>query len=336
MITAKSSGYTALIPAVIGAIISIFFIRTGFAVMFFLLPLGFIGYGWGPKTLWTGLIFAVLGNFLLTLIFGFTFRIPGLDMFWDILNFSVLAASFAWLILPLEQNSYQIPGAYRLAIGASLCTVVFIAFFQKIFDNPLFYDSIKSQIESIAAFYFSGNAQDAKNTIQDSIDIDRLMELMKDMIIRGGALFSSIVMLFINRQLSVFIIRLFGGPKRKKVFQNFHVNGRVIWLLIFSIALALVSRSLGWTAFGIIMWNIIILCVLMYLAQGFGIMGYFMSKPGFPPFIRFIVPVVFVFLLFSPVINAIMLGIIAILGIVENWMSFRVMNISGPPSTPQA
>ena len=336
----RSSGKTALLPAFIGAIICLFFIRSGLATLVFLLPLGFIGYGWGPRTLWSGLLFAFLGNVFLTLSLGFSAGIPGTDMVWDILYFSVTAAAFAWIILPLDTENIflsriaGIPGPYRLAIGALLCTFIFIGLFLKTLGNESFYESIRGQIEMIASLYWSGNSAETQKTLLESLDIDRIIEVVRDMIIRGGALFSSLVILFVNRQLSIFLIRLFGGPRRKNVFMDFHVNHRIIWFLSFSVLLLLASNAFSWTVFSILLWNIVVLCVMMYLAQGFGILAFFMRKPGFPPFLRFLLPVIFIFLLFSPVINAVMLGIIIILGIAENWVAFRIRTINGPPSTP--
>jgi len=340
MIAVKSSGYTALIPALIGAVISLLFIHTGLAVVFFLLPLGFIGFGWGPRTLWAGLGFAVIGNCLLTVISGFSVNMPFTDMIWDIIYFTATAAAFAWIILPPGHISYRIPGAYRLGLGALLCTLVFSGLFIKVTAEPSFNDSVKGQIQSIASLYMSGSTEEAQKAFLDSLDTDKIIELMKNIIIRGGALFSSIVILFVNRQLSAFLIRFFGAPRRANVFQGFHADSRVIWVLSISALLLLISSTFAWSIPGIVLWNIVVLCVMMYLAQGFGIAGFYMSKPGFPPFMRFIIPVVFVLLLFSPVVNAIMLGAIILLGIAENWIAFRTANIavnnSGPPSTPQA
>ena len=310
--------------------------------MFFLLPLGFIGYGWGPKALWPAVFFAVIGNSILILFAGFALRVPGADLVWDILYFAVTSAVFAWIILPFDEKSLLIPGAYRLAIGAMLCTIVFIGLFVRSFDNPYFFESVSSQVDLIAAFYRSGSET---ATQAESINTEAIVEVAKEMILRGGALFASVVMLFINRQLSVFLIRIFGGPRRTNVFLGFRVYTQIIWVFLISISLVLVSNTMSLEILGIIAWNTLILCIMMYLAQGFGIIKYLTSKPAFPVFMRFLLPVVFVFLLFSPGINALLLGAIVLLGLVENWVSLRSFNIpkandvivnQEPPSTPEA
>jgi len=334
MLSQKTFGNFALIPAIIGAVVCLFFIRSGFAVLFFLLPLGFIGYGWGPKTLWACLLFAIAGNIVLTLLMGLSFRIPGGDMVWDIIYFISMTAAFAWIILPFDEKSMLIPGAYRLALGACLTTMIFIGLFFRTMSNPVFFEFLSSQIELIFSFYRP--ASEAQNTVSGFPDTLIIVELMKSIILHGGALFSSVIILFVNRQLSLFLIRIFGGPRRKNVFMTFHVYPQIFWALVFSILLIVVSNMFAIGAFGAICWNVVVLCAMMYLAQGFGIIRYFMSWHRFPSFLRFLVPVIFIILLFNPAINMLMVGAVIVLGIVENWVSFRSLNINGPPSTPQA
>jgi hypothetical protein len=336
LIQIKSSGKTAFIPAIVGALLCLFFIRSGFLVFLFLLPLGFIGYGWGPKTLWAGLGFAVLGNCVLCLGMGLIAGIPAGSLLWDILYFTTMGTAFAWIILPFDESSSRMPGAYRLALGSALCTLVFIALFFRSIDNESFYEGMGNQLALILSLYQPASTDAAQN----SQNIEAIFELMKNIIIRGGALFSAVMLLFINRQISILLIRLFGGPRRANIFLNFYAHQKLLWVLAAAALLIPVTSLLSWTGLGIILWNIITLCVMMYLAQGLGIIIFFASKKEFPAFLRFLLPIVIVVLVFSPGVNAVLLGIIALLGIVENWVSFRPLKIrslpeaSGPSSTP--
>ena len=329
LISSKTTGNTALLPAIIGAAVCLFLLRSGFATLLFLLPLGFIGFGWGPKTLWPGVLFAILGNCVLTLFLGMNFNVPGGDMVWDILYFSATAAAFAWIILPFEEWSLRISGSVRLAVGACLCTLIFIGLFVKLYNNPSFNESLQNQVEMIAGLYFAG-------INPESLNIEGIIELMKLVILRGGGLFTSVLILFVNRQISIFLIRLFGGPRRKNVFLDYHVNYQIIWLLVFSLILLLVSNVLAWSNIVTFCSNVVVLCIMMYLAQGLGIIRFLVSKPDFPPFLRFILPAVFVIMLFWPGLNAFLLGGVIILGIIENWVVLRPVVIKGPPSTPEA
>ena len=332
MVKAKLSENIAFIPAITGAVISIFFIRSGFAALFFLLPLGFIGYGWGPKTLWSGLVFAIIGNSLLTLMIGLSFRVPGGDMAWEMLFYISMTAAFSWIILPLDEKSSGFSGAFRLAAGALVCNLVLMGLFTKTFRDPGFQELLNSQIEVIASIYRMGSTADA---VAGSLEIDRIMDLLWNFIMRGGSLFTALLVLFMNRQLSITLIRFFGGPRRDKVFSKFHVHPQIIWLLLFSVLLILVCNIFGWTMFGIILSNIMTLCCLMYMAQGLGIIQFLTLKPGFPAVLRFLIPIIFVLLLFSPVINFLLLGSIIILGITENWVFLRGVSKKRPASTPE-
>ena len=336
MLSGKPSRNFALVPALVGAAACLFFIRNSLGVFFFLLPLGFVGYGWGPKTLWSSLLFAITGNIVLTIFMGLSFRIPGGDMLWDIFYFASMAVSFAWIILPPDEKTAIVPGAYRLALGAAFSTIIFIGMFFRTFNNPVFYEFLYSQIEMIYSLTITAEGVQPQEAAALLPDIEIIMEMLKSIIVRGGALLSSVIILFINRQLSVMLIRIFGGPRRQSVFLNFHVYPRIFWALFFSFVLIFVTNMFAWEALGTICWNVLILCVLMYLAQGFGIIRYFMTWRGFPGFMRFAIPALFIILLFNSYINMIMLAAIIVLGIVENWVSFRSFNLNGPPSTPQA
>ena len=336
MMKAKFTGEIAFIPAIIGATICLFFIRGGFLALFFILPLGFIGFGWGPKTLWAALGFAILGNCIISFGLSLAAGISAGSMFLDMLYFATMTAAFAWIIFPFDEKSAAIPGYQRLAIGSLAGTLVFIALFFRTVNNEYFYQEISRQIEIIFSLYGASGSADAQNAVMDPALIERIYELMQNVIVRGGALFSSIMIFFMNRQLSIFLIRIFGGPRHKKVFVNFHASQKLIWLMSAAGVLIPIVSLFSWTAFGIILWNIITLCALMYLAQGLGIIMFFASKPNFPQFLKYVLPVAFVFLLFRPGINMVLLGGIILLGIVENWVSFRMLNIqnNGPPSTP--
>jgi hypothetical protein len=307
-------------------------------VFLFLLPLGFIGFGWGPKTLWAGLGFAILGNCLLCIFQGLIAGVPASALLWDIFYFTAMAAAFAWIILPLDAKSSRIPGAYRLALASLLGALVFIALFFRSLNDQAFYESMSNMM----AFVFSlqQNTELAQNAVQDQQRIEAIFETVKNVIIRGGALFSSIFIFLINRQISVMLIRVFGGPRRTNVFMGFFAHQKLLWALGAAGLLIPLASLFQWTVLGIILWNIATLCAMMYLAQGLGIVIYFMSQPNFPSLVRFLLPVLLVILFFSPGINAVLLGIIVLLGIAENWVSFRALKIKslpetrGPSSTP--
>jgi len=63
---------------------------------------------------------------------------------------------------------------------------------------------------------------------------------------------------------------------------------------------------------------------------------FFLSRPSMLPFLRLFLIVLFIVLIFSPVVNVILLVGIVLLGIAENWAPFRASKPNGPSSTPEA
>jgi hypothetical protein len=167
-----------------------------------------------------------------------------------------------------------------------------------------------------------------------------IFELTKNVILRGGALFLAIMLLLVNRQISILLIRLFGGPRRANIFLTFYTHQKLLWALAVSGILIPITSLLSLTVVEIILWNIVTLCVMMYLAQGLGIIIYFVSQKKFPAFLRFLLPVLIVILIFFFVLNVVFLCFTVLLGFVENWVSFRPLRIrslsetGGPSSTP--
>jgi hypothetical protein len=112
------------------------------------------------------------------------------------------------------------------------------------------------------------------------------------------------------------------------------VGIRFIWVLSVSLFLVIAMRILKWTVPEIILWNILTLCAILYLAQGLGILQHITAAPGMPPFLRLALSLLFFILIFSPGINAVVLGLVTLLGIAETWVSFRTPKTDGPSSTP--
>jgi hypothetical protein len=116
----------------------------------------------------------------------------------------------------------------------------------------------------------------------------------------------------------------------------FHVHLRLIWVLSFTLALIVTTKMLKWVGPEIVLWNILVLCAILYMVQGLGILQHFFTRPAMPPFVRLLLPLLFFIMVFSPGINAVLLGFVILLGIAENWAPFRAPKQDRPPSTPEA
>jgi hypothetical protein len=330
----------AVVPALIAAAASIFLIRSGFFLLFFLMPFGFIGFRYNGRSMWACFGAAAVANGFLVAGTLLVQKIPAGEMLWDIVFFTSMGAVFTWITAPIQGKTdgafSKIPGVYRFIIGSVLCAVVFMGLFFRALGDQLFYNVLRQQVESITALYKSGSSDVVQNALLESLTPELVLDAAKSLVLRGGALVSLVLIFAINRQGSIVLARLFKSPYQGGNLRTFHVHSRFISVLSVTLALLVVTRMLKWAWPEIVLWNILVLCVILYLAQGLGILQHFLARPVMPPFARLLLPLLFIIMIFSPGINAVLLGIIVILGIAENWAPFRAPKKDGPPSTPEA
>jgi hypothetical protein len=327
----------AVVPVLIGAAVSIFLIRSGFLLLFFLAPLGFIGFRYNAKSAWACFGLAAAANSLFVLANVLVRNGPAGEMLWDIVYFTVTGAVFTWIAVPARNGGgFGIPGAYRLTAGSAAASVVFIGLFFRAAGDQAFYAVLKRQIDAVVSLYVSGTSDVVQNALLESLTPEFVLDAMKGIILRGGAVVSSAVIFTINRQVGMVSNRLFGGTYRGGSLSAFHAHPHLIWALSASLALIVGTRMLDWVWPEVIAWNVLVLCAVLYLAQGLGILQYFLARPATPPFVRLLLPVVFIIVIFSPGLNAVFLGAVILLGIAENWALFRAPKKDGPPSTPEA
>jgi len=331
----------SIIPALIAAGICLFFQRSGFFTLFFLAPLGFVAYRYNFRVAWTALLFAVLGNALLALGQAAERTIPAGEIIWPLLYFALIAAIFTWITAAPPGFSAKVPGSMRLMLGSCLGALLFIGIFFRTAASPGFSDYISSMINTVVSMYRSSGSDVVQNALLESLTADVVLNFMKSVILRGGSLIACVLLFFISRQVSFTLARLTHGGRgihsaKMNSLAFFHVYPVVIWFLSASLLLVVLTRMVKFTVPEIILWNVLMFCAIMYLAQGLGILQFFLLRPSIPPFLRLVLMVVFIILLFSPGINAVLLVGVALLGIAENWVPFRAPKTNEPPSTPEA
>jgi hypothetical protein len=328
----------AVVPALIAAAVSLFLIRSGFVLLFFLAPFGFMGFRYNAKSAWTCFGLAAVANSLFVLGTVLARNAPAGEMLWDIVYFTAMSAVFTWATVPVQNGGrpFRIAGAYRLIIGSAFCSALFIGLFFRAVEDQVFYAVLKRQVEAVTSLYTPRTSDVVQNALLESLTPEIILDAMKDIILRGGAVVSSALIFAVNRQLSLIANRLSGGTYRGGSLSAFHAHPRLIWVLSVSLALIVGTRALEWVWPEIIAWNILVLCTVLYLAQGLGILQYFLARPATPFFVRLLLPIVFIVLVFSPGLNAVLVGVVVLLGIAENWALFRAPKKDGPPSTPEA
>jgi len=330
-----------LAAALIGAGVCIFFLRSGFLYIFFLVPLGVVAFVNGYRSAWIAFVIAAALNLSLAISTALAVGSAAAGIFWDVLFFTAMALMFTWIAAPPPGFSQRLSGSVRLIAGSCIGALLFTLLFFRAIASPPFSEAVDSWISSFLSLYRSADSDVVQNAILDSITADLILDTMKSIMLRGGSLVSIILLFFICRQFSLGLANLLQRLKGREVLKTgalaaFHVYPAVIWVFSGSLFLVVLARISAFEVPEIILWNILILCGILYLAQGLGILQFFLIRTSVSPMLRFFLLLLFFILIVSPVLNVIFVAGILLLGIAENWAPLRAQKNNGPPSTPGA
>jgi len=231
----------------------------------------------------------------------------------------------------------RIPHATRFITGCALGTVTFILIFLRLMDAPGFYEYIANMLNNLIQ----------QNALFMVVNTEMVFEAIRSVLLRGGSLIAAVLMFALSRQTSLLFARLIPGKTRNtsetftvylqrvNTLEAFRAPPLLIWIFSSSLLLVVLTSRAGFQAPEIVLWNILILSAILYLAQGVGILQTFLSRPALSPFIKLLCLVLIIFMFFSPVLNMALLAGFVLLGIAENWVPFRVSKKDSPPSTPE-
>jgi len=339
------------LPAIIGAGISLIMLKTGFFSLFFLVPIGFVAYRCNYRAAWLAFLLAFFVNAVITGLYAAANAIPFDVAGLDVLYYSAIILIFICIIAAPPSLQIRIPLPVRLVAGSCLGSLLFNIILFRYMDSQALLEYISYFVNSLISAYQSTKIDVVQNALLETLTPEFVMQTIMAFMVRGGSLVSCVLLFFVCCQLSQILARLSFRLFGKNIQENtsgeamlngnsplalFHVNPMVIWFFSSSLFLVVITRAAKLEIPEIILWNVLVICSILYLAQGLGIMQFFIIRPSFSPFLRVLLVIAFVFLLFSPFINAFLLGALALLGIAENWLPLRVSKQSGPPSTPEA
>jgi hypothetical protein len=317
------------IPAVLGALFSVFLLRSGLVTVFFLVPLGFVGCSFGRPAVWKAVGAACVLNALcglgLTLWAG-----RGLGgLLPDLGYYLLMTAAFAWLVAPPAKGPgwLRIRASYRLILGAvagALGGLWFMAL-----ESSGLQGFVRSQAELLSSLYVSSAGGDAarRSLLEQELSPERIIPVFNLILVRGGALASLMAVFFISRQFSLGLGILTRRPPAAGVStggpRDFHAPPFLIWAFSGSLGGILLFRIAGLGAPETVVWNLLVVCALMYLAQGLGILQVILGRRTMPAIPRIMLNIGIILVVFSPGINAAALGLLMLLGIVEHWVPLR-------------
>jgi hypothetical protein len=307
--------------------------------VFFLVPLGLAACLRGRPAAWRGFFFAVLLNVLCILGISFFTGRAFAEFLPDLGFFFLSALVFSWLMAPPSGGAglfriFSVRAAYRLILGALGLAGIWFVFG----DSAGFGTLVRSQAELLSSLAVDSAGGDAvrRSLLEQELNPRRIEAVFNMVLARGGILASSMIVLFISRQLSLAVAGLAGG-RGSRSLGDFHVPPFFIWVLSISLGGILLFRLAGLSLPETAVWNLLTVCALMYLAQGFAIVRFFLSRRELPAFARFFMNLGIVLAILSPGINMAALGLLALLGIAECWIPLRrEIRNDRPPPTPAA
>ena len=327
------TGKTTLVPALICAVLSVVLMRFGFFSFFFLAPLGVCAAVYGPVTAWLGFVFALLGNMVWSL--GFSLRhgtgLSAAGM--DILYFTALSAGFTWIMTGSPAPARPpIRTLFRFIAASIAAALVFLGMAFSLGRDEDFSALIRSQIEMIASSYIASSGADAAQQafLERLLTPDRIINTFVMIILRGGALVSAFFLFFINRQAAFAFTRLFhryGRRQRMNTVNDlagFYAPRKTIWVLSLCLPVILLCRVTSLETVEIAAWNLLAICVIMFLAQGGGIVLFNFTSRFRSVIMRLLCGVLVIGVIFSPGLNALAIIALILLGIAESWLSLRV------------
>lgn len=323
-----------LAPVLICALLSALMMHFGFLSFLFLAPLGYAAAAYNPATAWTAFIAAAVLNG----IFSFALRIfydAGFSGYWiDILYYTSLALCFTWIMAGSKLSGFRT--AYRFIIAAVIGTFIFTLILLGGLDSSGMAVVLKSQADFLSSVIISSAGADAvrRSFLEQTLTPEKMLEILGGIILRGGAVVSIFFMFFINRRISFSLVSIIRKRRMPLDLPDFHAPFNAIWFLSFSIGVLLISKILKMAIPEVIAWNVLIVCAIIFLAQGAGIVLFFLARLNVPPLMRLFLNIMIFVIIFSPGLNTIALAAVIVLGIAENWLPLRAAKKNGSAPTP--
>jgi hypothetical protein len=265
----------------------------------------------------------------------------------DLGFFSLSAGFFMWIVAPPSggPDFLRVRAAYRLLAGALAGILAFLGLGFIFKDLAGFSGLVRSQAEALSSLYVASAGGDAvrRSILEQELSPDRIVAMFTVVLTRGGGIASCMVVLFANRQLSLgltaFVRRrrarnhgLQEGVGPTASLRSFRAPSFLIWVLSGSLAGILLFRIAAFAAMETVAWNLLTMSALTYMAQGLGIVQFILGRRDLPVPLRLLLNIGIILVIFSPGLNAIALGLLALLGVAEHWVPLRAQN--RPSSTP--
>lgn len=329
-----------LIPAVVCALLCVFFNQSGAFFIISLLPIGVVALLFSISTAWVSVSYSILIYAANVFLFQRQDSFPVIDILLQTGVFSLMPVLFAWIIAPPQKGPafLRMRTVFRFVISSIILFSVYIPIVYHLFQQEDFYQSFLHEIENVLLLIPLSNGSDVleQSLITKYFTPENIIDNTIFYGLRGGGLVSIMLLFFFNRQLSFVLARITRRKRPAPEFIHFKISSRFIWLLSFSILTLLISLQFKFTIPEIIAWNVFVLCAMMYAVQGIGILLFFLNSSGVSRGLKILLNILIIVMIFRVTFFLIFLALMVILGILENWVPLRALKTNKPSSTPEA
>jgi hypothetical protein len=300
-------------------------------------PLGFCAAAFGPAAAWISFVITAIGNAALlagiSAHYGSGLAGAGLEAAF----FSALALGFTWIMtgnassIPPKRGAIRVRTAFRFIAASIAGAVVLLGMIYVIGKDEDFLALARSQIEAVSSGLFASSGTDAarQEALERLLVPDKIIETIFSISFRGAALVSMFFLFFISRQASFVLARLI--MKRRGNAKSaggdlirFHAPRRAIWVFSLCLPVIVACSVFSLKYIEIAAWNILVICVMLFLAQGGGIVLHYLARRPVSVPMRLFGGLLFALLVFSPGINVAAVAALVLLGIAENWLPLRM------------
>ena len=284
----------ALVTILVCTGLSMLFMRTGPLSLLYFAPLGYAVIVSG--SFWFTFFIACASYIFLNLVFSHSYS-GNSGVLMEIFYFSAMLLCYIWIM-----GAKNMRTTYRFILASAAGTVAFLIILNRLdsFLNVTLYELLEG---------FSVNISAAE-----------MVEVIKNIFLRGGAFVSICFMFFVNRQIALGAVWLIRKERNYQPLTAFFAPPNTIWILSGALVTILLTRTSSFEILEIISWNILVICIILFLAQGISVFLFLISRRT--AVFRTAVLVVVIFVLFSP-LSVIALFALLLLGIVENWRPLR-------------
>jgi hypothetical protein len=299
-----------LITLLVCTTLSLVFMKTGILSLFYLAPLGYVIMITGVYV--PVFITAAAANIAI-MLFQYFLKIKSIGALpLEMLYLTSVFLGFSWIM-----GGKGLRTAYRFVIASSVSAIFFLVFINS--PSSGFFEMFAKTAEDL---FGSGSEIYIKNPLfAQNFSPDSLTEFAKMFIIRGGAVMSMFFVFFINRQIAFSIASMSRRRRIDSGLTEFYAPANTIWAFSGAIATIVLTGIFKVEVLSILAWNVFVICVIIFLAQGGGILTYWMSLRT--NVFRLIISVMIIVVLFSP-LNSFVIAALILLGIIDNWRPFRV------------